>query len=257
MDSISHFAGLPIRWFYINLERAADRKTKVLADLQRCNISAERFAAHSSESRSQFPELSFRASSKAGEIGCTLSHYDLLRQHMNNNYHVGIFEDDMKPCVDFRLRLQQYESRLQEMKEWQHLTWDIAFLSSYFHDEAVHNKPGGDHLTIPHTSKTIHRVFGGFTTHAYIVHKDSVARLVRLVRELKNHRAIDQTYIDLQRDLRCYSYVPGLCTQHVTVSSIQGGEPSDMNAAFQRICGPYTFTDHTYQFNPEFYPWKY
>jgi len=269
-SDVELFSGAKVRWFFINRSKDFTRRVRTVEDLAVHHIRAERFAAHSVESRKLFPEIHFASIKEAfeekysvaldkvrsGQIGCFLSHYDLLCQHSGRGYHVAVFEDDVKVCKDFGLRLQLFDAELTFAVGEK--GWDIAYLSAYFHDDPPYNRDTGDHKTINTGTNRLHRLFGSFTAHAYIVHKDSVQRLIALLRQSAvPHKAIDDSLMQFQAtQMRSYCFVPGMSTQYDGHSIINTAVIS-LDSIYQKLCGRYTFTDSLDQFYAYTYPWKF
>jgi hypothetical protein len=78
--------------YYINLDRSADRRAAMDAQLARLNLTERyrRFAAVDGDKLGvSSPKLT------AGELGCFTSHYRLLQQNLGSATHLHIIEDDV------------------------------------------------------------------------------------------------------------------------------------------------------------------
>ena len=76
---------------YINLDRSEARRAAVQAQIDRFGLADRytRFAAVDGASRPAAAPL------KPGEVGCFLSHYEVLREHARDGRHVHVVEDDV------------------------------------------------------------------------------------------------------------------------------------------------------------------
>jgi GR25 family glycosyltransferase involved in LPS biosynthesis len=76
---------------YINLDRSEARRAVVEAQIERFDLKDRytRFAAIDGASRPPAGGL------KPGEVGCFLSHYEVLREHAGDGRHVHVLEDDV------------------------------------------------------------------------------------------------------------------------------------------------------------------
>lgn len=76
---------------YINLDRSEVRRATVEAQLERFALKDRyrRFAAIDGTVRPPVGGL------KPGEVGCFLSHYEVLREHAGDGRHVHVVEDDV------------------------------------------------------------------------------------------------------------------------------------------------------------------
>ncbi len=78
--------------YYINLDRSADRRAAMEAQLARLGLTERyhRFAAVDGEVLGvTSPKLT------AGELGCLTSHYQVLRQNRDSATHLHVIEDDV------------------------------------------------------------------------------------------------------------------------------------------------------------------
>ena len=147
----------------ISLLTRTDRREWVDSHLKEFNIPFEYFDALSPEDNTN--NFNFLTGTKLGNIGCALSHYNLIKNH-NSEKILGIFEDDVLLCEDFNDRFSYIENNFN-------LDWDIFFLSSFYHlnnDNSRWNQTGDFEFT---DIKYIHRVYGSFCTHSYLVNPKS------------------------------------------------------------------------------------
>jgi GR25 family glycosyltransferase involved in LPS biosynthesis len=226
----------------INLSQRTDRREWVETHLKSFNIPFEFFNAR--VSTQNYDNLKFLQGIKSGNIGCALSHYELIKNHSGNKI-LGIFEDDVLLCEDFLERFTYIENNFN-------LDWDIFFLSSFYHlntDNNRWNKSGDFEFT---GTKYIHRVYGSFCTHSYLVNPNSKDKILKLIRE-NSHKsyAIDHLYILIQPELNCFSFTPGMANQIVSHSDIDNTVKNQNT--FEKTVGPHYFVNKLSDFDYDKY----
>lgn len=222
----------------ISLSKRTDRREWVDSHLKNFNIPFEYFdALTSNQNRTN---IKFLQSVKLGNIGCALSHYNLIKNYDEKKI-LGIFEDDVLLCEDFHERFKYIEDNFK-------LDWDIFFLSSFYHlnnDESRWHKSGDFEFT---DTKYIHRVYGSFCTHSYLVNPKSKDKIIKLMEEnFINSYAIDHLYILIQPHLNCFSFTPGMTNQIISRSDIDEGI-KDQNS-FAVTVGPHFFSNNLKDFD--------
>jgi GR25 family glycosyltransferase involved in LPS biosynthesis len=226
----------------ISLPTRTDRRDWVDSHLKSFNIPFEYFDALTEKDNNE--NLVFLPETKLGNIGCALSHYNLIKNH-NSDKIIGIFEDDVLLCDDFHERFSYIENNFN-------LDWDIFFLSAFYHlndDKSRWNESGDFEFT---DIKYIHRVYGSFCTHSYLVNPKSKDKVLKLFKE-NSHKsyAVDHLYILIQPQLNCFSFTPGMTNQIVSVSDIDKSI-KDQNI-FQTVVGQHFFTKKLSDLNYENY----
>jgi GR25 family glycosyltransferase involved in LPS biosynthesis len=226
----------------ISLPKRTDRREWVDSHLKKFNIPFEYFDALSSTDNRN--NIKFLQGTKSGNIGCTLSHYNLIKNYEGEKI-LGVFEDDILLCEDFNERFSYIENNFN-------LDWDIFFLSSFYHlndDKNRWNQTGDFEFT---NIKYIHRVYGSFCTHSYLVNPKSKDKIIKLMEENFNKSyAIDHLYILIQPKLNCFSFTPGLANQIVSISDIDGGI-KDQNS-FEKTVGAHFFVNNLKDFDYDKY----
>jgi GR25 family glycosyltransferase involved in LPS biosynthesis len=227
----------------ISLPNRTDRREWVETHLNSFNIPFEFFNAKTS-SVQNYDNLKFLQGIKSGNIGCALSHYELIKNH-NSSKILGIFEDDVLLCEDFLERFTYIENNFN-------LDWDIFFLSSFYHlntDNSRWHKSGDFEFT---DIKYIHRVYGSFCTHSYLVNPNSKDKILKLIRE-NSHKsyAIDHLYILIQPELNCFSFTPGMANQIVSHSDIDNTVKNQNT--FEKTVGPHYFANKLNDFDYDKY----
>lgn len=226
----------------ISLKKRNDRRDWINSHLPKFNIKYEFFDAITDNNEYN---VNFPKKYNKGQIGCFLSHYKLLKTH-NSNKILGIFEDDVELCDDFLDRFKYIEDNFN-------LDWDIFFLSSYYHlndHKDRWNKSGDFELT---DTKYIHRVYGAFTTHSYLVNPKSINKILKLIDEnINDTYAIDHVYCaKIESKLNCFSFTPGMANQRVSYSDVDGAS-KDPNE-FRFIIGEHYYANNLKDFDYDKY----
>jgi GR25 family glycosyltransferase involved in LPS biosynthesis len=242
MNKLKKISFDKIEFKCINLPHRTDRRDYIETHLKSFNIPFEFFEALTSTQN--YDNLEFLPEINNGNIGCTLSHYELIKNHNNNNI-LGIFEDDALLCEDFLERFSYIENNFN-------LDWDIFFLSAFYHLNTDNNrwhKSGDFEFT---DIKYIHKVYGSFCTHSYLVNPNSKDKILKLIRE-NSHKsyAIDHLYILIQPYLNCFSFTPGMTNQIVSYSDINNVVKNQNS--FETIVGPHYFTNKLNNFDYDKY----
>lgn len=226
----------------ISLTNRTDRREWVDCHLKNFNIPFEYFDAFTQ--KDNHTNILFLPEIKSGNVGGTLSHYNLIKNYDGEKI-LGILEDDILLCEDFHERFKYIEDNFN-------LDWDIFFLSSFYHlnnDESRWYKSGDFEFT---NIKYIHRVYGSFCAHAYLINPKSKEKIIKLMEEnFEKTFAVDHLYILIQPHLNCYSFTPGMTNQIVSRSDIDGGI-KDQNV-FESIVGPHFFSNNLKDFDYDKY----
>jgi GR25 family glycosyltransferase involved in LPS biosynthesis len=226
----------------INLKDRSDRREWVDSHLPKFDIQ---YKYHNAlKNNENYKYLKFSPNYKPGNIGCATTHYDLLKNYSGTKV-LGIFEDDVQLSEDFLDRFKYIEENFN-------LEWDMFFLSSFYHlndDKLRWHKTGDFEFT---DIKYIHRVYGSFCTHAYLVNPKSIDKILTLMEEnMDKSFAIDHLYILIQPQLNCYSFTPGMATQIVSTSDIDHKVKDQ--SEFEKIVGGHYFINKLEDFNYDEY----
>jgi GR25 family glycosyltransferase involved in LPS biosynthesis len=226
----------------INLKNRTDRREWIDSHLPKFNIKYEYHEAL--KNNEKYNHLKFPSKYKPGNIGCTTTHYEILKTYSGNKI-LGIFEDDVQLSDDFLERFKYIEENFD-------LEWDMFFLSSFYHlndDKLRWNNNGDFEFT---NIKYIHRVYGSFCTHAYLVNPNSIEKILSLMEQnLINSFAIDHLYILIQPQLNCFSFTPGMATQIISNSDIDNRIKDQTE--FEKIVGKHYFVNKLEEFNYDEY----
>ena len=226
----------------VNLKNRADRREWIDSHLPNFGIKYQYYDALKNSEK--YKHLKFPSEYKPGGIGCTTTHYDILKNYSGNKI-LGIFEDDVQLSEDFLERFKYIEDNFN-------LEWDMFFLSSFYHlnNDKLRWNPSGDFEFTD--IKYIHKVYGSFCTHAYLVNPKSIDKIITLMEEnLDKSYAIDHLYILIQPQLNCFSFTPGMATQIVSTSDIDNKVKDQTE--FERIVGKHYFVNKLEDFNYDEY----
>lgn len=203
--------------FYINLDHRSDRRHYVENEIQKLGINIQRFSAIKNSN---------------GAIGCTLSHLQLLKIALNNNYeHVLIVEDD----IQF-LRPELFKQQFNKFLELHDNSWDVILLSG-------NNIPPYEQV-----DDSCVRVFTCQTTTGYLVNGHYIKKLydnikdglIKLIRNPEKHYfyAIDKYWFNLQSIDRWYLITPLTVIQREGYSDIEKRETnySRMMLDLDKLC---------------------
>ena len=169
--------------YIVNLKRRDDRQIKLTKELAEHNIDNYQFTEAVDGKDLNLPEMaeknliSFeRTNLKSGEVGCYLSHYNILKSILNSSNELNlILEDDVWFVPNFRNRLNR-ALRLAKNAEW-----DMFFIGIHYHDgdfprgNFIGHK--GDGIFYPDNL-----IYG---THAYLIKKSSVQKIIDLMFPVK------------------------------------------------------------------------
>lgn len=229
-----------IDWWYINLSHRADRRQHIAAELLKVGIEAQRFDALRKGDYTGPPEDVGMMLTMPNTIGNWLSHTAVIGK-AKPGHVVGLLEDDALLCSDFTDRLQYIQDHFDR-------PWDIFFLGATFHaDEAVwHPELGHDHE--PTDVRHIVRVYGAFSNQGYLINGDSATRILEMMEERKpESRGSDHALIQIQPQLQCFAFVPGMVFQIDGQSDI--GQGVTRFSDFYRSLGDYVWANRLEDFD--------
>ena len=187
--------------FYINLEHRIDRKKSIENELNKLGLlqKANRFNAIKMSN---------------GAIGCSLSHYQLLRNALKNNLnHICILEDDI-----IFLNPELFISQLNKFLE-NHKEWDVILI-------AGNNLPPYQKI-----DDTCIKVNSCQTTTGYIVNGHYISKLITNIKvgltnlinkpHLHSLYAIDKFWFLLQKVDNWFLIIPTSVVQKEDYSDIE------------------------------------
>lgn len=161
------------------------------------------------ESQREFSQLPFPKVQRVPAIkhstpafGCGLSHFQTLQRSLGRDKHVMIFEDDVRFINNFK-ELPEYLDGLDSL-----YFWDMLYL--------------GANITTPlrKVSDRFARVYHAQSTHAYCVHKDFIATILKYKHLVG--KPMDLIYAeDIIPDNCCFITIPMLAIQRPSFSNIE------------------------------------
>ncbi len=224
-----------ISWHFVNLSHRTDRLLHINNQLDRAGIKAERFEA--------FRYRDYHGPSKniqnmvttPNTIGNWLSVTALMRKAADTEGVVGLLEDDALLCSDFAERLQYIEDNYKE-------PWDIFFLGATVH---VNEAPWHPELGMdcePTDVRHIWRTYGAFSNQGMLINGKSAEKVLGLMEKvMPDSRGSDHALIQVQPELQCYCFIPGLVFQIDGQSDIGKGWTKFSN--FLKNPGPHVWCD--------------
>lgn len=247
---------------YINLDARPDRRAHMEKELKRVGIAGERMRGIPwQEFLEKLPGMKFRLEGmmkrpQKGAIGCHFSQVAVMEMALDEDQHAFVMEDDLVFCSDFQERLPIIEQFLDTHE------WDVFWLGGTYHV----NPPWwhGDNPSDPHMvaigrdaelteNPRIVRTYGAFSTHAYIVNKKSIKKILRMFDERLHYSiGIDHLFISMQHLLFTYAFAPGCAIQYDNQSNIGNG--MTIFSSFKKL-GPHWFQDKMENFDPAKYDW--
>lgn len=220
---------------YLNLDHREDRLAHVQSELARVGLVGERTRGRKPEEFDLTQtKLQVMKNRTAGAIGCHYGQVDIMTKAMVKGKHAMVLEDDVVFCSDFQERMKIADEFLSKRE------WDIFWLGGTYH-VSVGNSPTwwhklGHSPDLPQCDCTLGvdaeatedkrfvRTYGAFSTHAYIVNKNFIEKLLEFL-ELNVHLSmgIDWLMILLQPKIKAYAFVPGCVKQMDSQSDIGNG----------------------------------
>jgi GR25 family glycosyltransferase involved in LPS biosynthesis len=219
---------------YINLDSRPDRNERMVNELTRVGIKADRLKGLLPEEVEE-PEhkISVMLNRTPGAIGCHYSQVAVMKEALSRNSHAFVMEDDLIFCDDIQERLKHIEEFLS------HREWDVFWLGGTYHKKPTwHKSVNGKHTHPdlqmctcnlnrdwePTEDPKIVRTYGCWSTYAYIVNRKRLAHILDLLdQNVYMSMGIDWLFIKLQPQLNTYAYVPGCVKQYDNRSNIGNG----------------------------------
>lgn len=205
---------------YINLDHRIDRNEHMKQELDKAEITAHRTKGMlpNEYSGSEY-KVSVMRKRTPGAIGCHYSQVKIMEDALKQNKHAFVMEDDLVFCSDIQKRFEYIENFLDKNE------WDIFWLGGTYHLNPTwhslnHNrdmpqckcKLGKDWENT--SDPKIVRTYGCWSTYAYIVNKNSLEKVLKLLDEnVHLSMGIDWLFILLQPKLKTYAFNPGCVKQ--------------------------------------------
>lgn len=237
---------------YVNMDHRKDRRDRMQEVLPKAGIH------HAVRWRGMRPEeytgdkarVQVMQNRTPGAIGCHFSQVGVMEAARDKGKHAFVMEDDLQFCQDFPKRVALMEEFLAVND------WDVLWLGGTFHVG-----PPWWHKTKPlcrdaecTNNPRMMRTYGAFCTYAYIVNRDRVDRVLRMLDEqLDKSMGIDWAFIQIQPELNTFAFVPGSIIQIDNMSDI--GKGMTVFSGFKKL-GPYWFQERLEDFDPTSFDWK-
>lgn len=234
---------------FVNLDHRTDRLERMKASLQKVGIEAVR-------TRGMLPaeyvgdpaKVQVMRNRTPGAIGCHFSQVNVMRKALWKRSHAFVMEDDLVFCQDFHERMGIMEAFLQGRD------WDVIWLGAMFHiNPPWWHKTGLGRDAERTDHPRILRTYGAFSTHAYIVNRESIQKVLQMLDDIvSKSMGIDWAFIQMQPSLQTFAFVPGMVIQYDNKSDIGNGMTIYSN--FKKL-GPYWFQDRMEDFDPATFNW--
>jgi len=231
-----------IDWRYINLSHRIDRRKNMKVQMRRSGILVKQFSALRKEDYTGLEEKVSLMRATPNTIGNWLSHTALIAEARDTGKIIGVLEDDCLLCIDMQQRLRYVEGHFLNKP------WDIFFLGATFHTTPGgkwHPELGRD-FELTETQHIV-KVYGAFSNQGYLVNPQSADKILFRMNEIM-HKSTgsDHALIQLQPELNCYCFVPGMVFQ------IDG--PSDIGEGVTKFSnffnlGPHVWTERLSEFD--------
>jgi len=196
------------RIYCINLDTRPDRWRLFEQQPGRKSLgNINRISGRTSDSFTSY--MKYRSEVKSGELGCTTSHLNILKQikkfKLNNTI---VFEDDAIINPGIKTTIREILSKI-------HNNYNICYL-------------GGNYVTDMQSSMVTQ--YDGYmsckdilSTVGYILNIRCVDQLIRLIRRNMFQKPVDEIYREFQHNNTCYIATPRLVHQQPGYSDICKG----------------------------------
>ncbi len=131
---------MPYKGFYINLERSRDRNDLMVRQLDALGLR-EKYTRFEAVNGAEVAH-EYSTSLAPGELGCWLSHVELLQANREANTHIHVLEDD---AIVHPLLAKAFDGLADTF------AWDLLYTDIYFHPPPV-----------PETFFRLKRAFQGY-----------------------------------------------------------------------------------------------
>lgn len=201
---------LDYKAMYVNLSHRADRNSRMIGELARVGVSAERFEAMRPEAWVGDPRrVAMMRNRTPGAIGCLMSQVRVMHAARDAGKHAMVLEDDVVFADDFQDRLKIMADFCEKIGDE---NWAVFWLGGTCHRDrtwAARNGTVNDMVNIGHDR--IVRTYGTFSTHGYIVNIRYINQVIGLINDhLHETIGIDNSMIFwVQPVLPCFAFIPG------------------------------------------------
>ena len=241
---------------YVNLDHRHDRRDRMVVELARVGLTAERSRAfYPHEIIEPTKNFTKTISRGKGALGCYYSQMKVIKDAYNQCKSAFVLEDDLVFGSDVAKRLDYAQEFLNNNE------WDIFWLGGTYcvspptwHDIG-HTNPDLPDCTctlgkdVEKTSDArIVRTYGCWSTYAYIVNYESIPKILELLEnDIEKSYAIDFSFIKFQPWLRTFAFLPAMARQYDNESNIGIGIS---NFSHFSSLGQHWFKDTMEELNP-------
>jgi GR25 family glycosyltransferase involved in LPS biosynthesis len=218
--------------YLINLDKRKDRYEKFLKISEKYNFSFERISAfdgplllnnnftygnkkisfirnefYKHEPGNLFGIENYHDRYFKGQVGCLISHLEILKLAQKNNYNsILVLEDDVAFSDDFEQKVKNlYENFPKE--------WDMFYLSGSLVKE-------GEKFNYYSELISTH------TTHSYAVNSSAYKILIKLLETNMFIKPVDSCYVSIQESIKSFIAMPFLAYQESGFSDIHNSQAS-------------------------------
>ena len=247
---------------FVNLPHRVDRLSHIERELQRVGLRAVRTSgAYPHEFDEKDPRHQRMRRQTVGAIGCYTAQINIMKKALEFNKHAFIIEDDVVFCDDLLERIKYIENWADTHE------FDVLWFGGTFH---IGYKEGGPywHPEIGRDAELTDdprmiRTLGAFSTHAYIVHRNSLEKIIQQLEEwMSNSVGIDWSFIKMEPFLNTYSFIPG-CAKQFDNESDQRPGSGDWTyfSKFEKLNGTIENSRYWWQplmsdFDPTTFDWQ-
>lgn len=202
--------------YFINLERRPDRHQQCLNEFRKIKANAERVIGI--DGKKLFTSLM-----KPGAYGLLLTHVNIFRNAITNNYDsIAIFEDDVTFVDNFN---DIFNERMKSLPE----DWDLLYIGG----NHILHVPGfklitgdKDFKVTKENYKTLNyelcKTPCTYCAHALAIRSTIYQRILDTIKQ-RPTQPIDNIYYALQQEgCNAYTFLPSLATQRASFSDIEG-----------------------------------
>ena len=181
--------------YCVNLDKRTDRWEHASAQFKKYNIKVERVSAVEGNP-DNLPCPSPFLVKYPGAVGCSLSHYKILKEAKELGLsNILVFEDDILFKDDWE---KIYTDNYKDIPE----DWNMIYFSTNSMHKVITEK----------ISDRIFKAYNCLTTHSYAIKStlfdESMEHIIKL------DQTVDGCYAShMQPSNNCYIFNPGICTQ--------------------------------------------
>jgi GR25 family glycosyltransferase involved in LPS biosynthesis len=198
--------------YCINLDKRKDRWKESRQEFKKHDLKVQRFSALSGD---DFPEDSvlgkrYRSIGlNAGQVGCTLSHRELIKKIKSKKFKSAlILEDDIQFDDNLNEKIPFIMDQLPE-------DWDIF----YFGGNHVGNNPWSNG-SLTQVTENIFKVTHCYTTHAYAVKETVYDKIIECFKD-STITHVDECLSRIQSQINCYIVRPHIAWQRPSFSDLR------------------------------------